>query len=155
MPSSTNAYKRIIVHVPMKVKHHHHTHTVVKHVHHEVPMHYDHQDVHVIHENHGEEYESDYHYPPGRTLDSILGGISYGVSDRDRAGDYENFERILKKRKIKKLFSNMAIGWKGRSDFDKIASEYLASIVRRPHPEPDDDYNDRFIPYDDNEQEKK
>lgn len=28
--------KRVKIHVPFKVRHHHHTHTVLKHVHHKV-----------------------------------------------------------------------------------------------------------------------
>lgn len=41
----------------------------------------------------------------------------------------------------------MSIGWKGRSGFDKIASEYLSSI--RAQKTPDHDYDERYSPYDD------
>lgn len=153
--AKAKSYKRVVVHVPMKVKHHHHTHTVVKHVHHTVPVHYDHHDVHVIHPETQEDYDTgEYHIPHGKTLESIMDYGSY-TDHSDRAGQYDNIEKYLRKRSKskQKLFNNMVIGWKGRSDFDKIAHEYLASIKRQRTPEAD--YNDRFSPYDDDSSEKR
>lgn len=138
----------------MKVKHHHHTHTVYKHVHHSVPVHYDHHDVHVVHPETFDEYEGgDYHMPHGRMLESLLG--DYGSYD-DKSGDYDNFEKFLRKRSKskKKLFNNMVIGWKGRKDFDKIASEYLASIRAQRIPQ-SDDYHDQYSSYDDEGAKRK
>jgi hypothetical protein len=139
-----------MIHVPVKVKHHHHTHTVLKHVHHQVPVHYDHHDVHLIHPHETHEYhdDSDYHgIINGRTIIDSHSG--HGDED-DHSSDYENFERYLRKRtkNKQKLFNNMVIGWKGRKDFDKIASEYLASIKKQRVPD-HDDYDDRYSPYDD------
>lgn len=154
-------FRKVVVHVPMKVKHHHHTHTVFKHVHHQVPVHYDHHDVHVIHPEQQDEYDGgDYHLPHGRMLDSIIGDLSssYGEGDYDRASQYDNIEKYLRKRSKskQKLFSNKVIGWKGRSDFDKIASEYLASIKRQKTPD-NDDYrdHDQYSTYDDEEDARR
>lgn len=134
-----------MIHVPVKVKHHHHTHTVVKHVHHPVPIHYDHESVHVIHPTHEthEDYE-DYHVPHGRMI----------LHQEEPEDDYDNYERFMRKRSKnkQKLFNNRVIGWKGRSDFDKIASEYLASIKR--HRVPDNDYDERYEPYEDDHHKK-
>lgn len=146
--SAAKNFKRVIVHVPIKVKHHHHTHTVFKHVHHQVPIHYEHQDVHVIHPETHDEYDGgDYHISHGRMLDSLL---------NSHESDYENFERYLRKRSKgkQKLFNNMLIGWKGRSDFDKIANEYLASIRKQRTPD-SDDYQDQFSAYDDEDSKRK
>lgn len=155
--TTAKAYKRVVVHVPMKVKHHHHTHTVFKHVHHSVPVHYDHHDVHVIHpETAQDDYDTgEYHIPHGTTLESIMGDHGSYYDSSDRAGGYDDVERYLRKRSKskQKLFNNMVIGWKGRSDFDKIASEYLASIKRQRTPETD--YNDRYAAYDDDESKRK
>lgn len=151
LTSAARTFRKVLVHVPMKVKHHHHTHTVFKHVHHQVPIHYDHQDVHVIHPETHEEYDlGDYHISHGRMLDSIR-PTTGGHDD-----DYENFERYLRKRSKskQKLFNNMLIGWKGRSDFDKIANEYLASIRKQRTPE-SDDYQDQYSAYDDDDSSKK
>lgn len=157
---STNAkaYRRVLIHVPMKVKHHHHTHTVFKHVHHTVPVHYDHHDVHVIHPETIEDQDSDYHLH-GRTVDSIMGDYSAHPGqdyDTNMDNDYENFEKFLRKRSRRgqKYLNNKVIGWKGRSDFDKIAAEYLESIKRQPLPD-SDDHDDRYEPYDDDEDEAK
>jgi len=162
------AYKKVIVHVPLKVKHHHHTHTVVKHVHHQVPVHYDHQDVHIIHPEQQEEDwntqgfdqggfdDNEYHIPHGRMLDMIIGDSSHQSNDYDSPQDdqYE-FEKFMRKRSKakKKYFTNKAIGWKGRTDFDKIASEYLASIKRQQTPQ-SDHHHDDYAPYDDEERRK-
>lgn len=146
--------RRVLIHVPVKVRHHHHTHTVMKHVHHQVPVHYDHHDVHLIHptETTHEYDDGDYHIMHGRTL---MDGIKSHVDEDDHTNDYENFERYLRKRsKTKqKLFNNMVIGWKGRKDFDKIASEYLASIKQQRIPD-HDDYDDRYSVYDDDSKKK-
>lgn len=151
--SSAKSYKRVRIHVPVKVKHHHHTHTVYKHVHHAVPIHYDHHDVHVVHPE-TEEIESDYYIPPGRGHEYIddIGG--YSESDYDRSGEQSSYERYRKKRSKKKfkLFNNNVIGWKGRSDFDKIASEYLSSLKKQKIP--DNDYREH-LDYDDDEAKKK
>ncbi|CRK93713.1 CLUMA_CG007241, isoform A [Clunio marinus] len=158
--SKAKAYKRVVIHVPLKVKHHHHTHTVVKHVHHQVPIHYDHHDVHVVHpeSHHHEDYDGDYHLSSGRPSDSILGDLSssYGDLDYERGNHYKSFEKFLRKqsKKKQKLFNNMVIGWKGRSDFDKIASEYLQSIKKQRMPE-SDDYHDQYANYDDEERKRK
>lgn len=123
-------------------------------------MHYDHHDVHVIHpESTHDDYDdgADYHISHGRTLDSIMGTSDhYSNSHFDRASEYDNYERYLKKRSKskQKLFNNMAIGWKGRSDFDKIASEYLASINRQKTPD-HDDYEDHYSAYDGDEYSRR
>lgn len=129
-------------------------------MHHQVPVHYDHHDVHVIHppEAHDEWQEDDeYQLSHGRTFDSLMDDYSkYSDSINDRANQYENYEKYLKKRsnKKQKLFNNMAIGWRGRNDFDKIASEYLDSIKKQRVPE-SDDYHDQYSPYDDEEAKRK
>ena len=137
----------------MKVKHHHHTHTVYKHVHHSVPVHYDHQTEHVIHGSPAESYES-HELGGSHGLESLLGEYS-NKHENDRTQEYENFERYMKKRskknknKSKSIFNNKAIGWKGRGDFDKIAGEYLASLKKNPLRDQSEDYDDQFLPYDD------
>lgn len=158
--TSAKAYRRVLIHVPMKVKHHHHTHTVFKHVHHSVPVHYDHHDVHVIHPETIEEQDihQDYHLH-GRGIDSVMEDFSsaHPGLDYDTGidNDYENFEKFLRKRSKskQKYFNNKVIGWKGRSDYDKIAAEYLASIKRQPLPD-SDDQDDRYAPYDDDSKKK-
>lgn len=150
--SCAKAYKRVRIHVPVKVKHHHHTHTVVKHVHHAIPVHYEHENVHVIHppEMH-DDWDDDYHSPHGKMLESILEESSaYPDSDLDFDSDFENYDRFHGKRSRGKHrhFNNKVIGWKGRKDFDKIAHEYLASIKKQRIPS-SDDYDDRFSSYDD------
>jgi hypothetical protein len=125
-------------------------------------VHYDHHDVHVIHPEttHEADYDdgaADYHIPHGRTLDSIMGHSGH-YSDFDRTSEYDNYEKYLKKRtkNKQKLFNNMKIGWNGRRDFDKIASEYLASINRQRTPDRDhDDYDERYAPYDDDSHSKR
>lgn len=95
----------------------------------------------------------EYHFPHGRTFDSLkedYGRFSDSHSDREsELDDYEKFIRKRSKGK-KKLFNNMVIGWKGRSDFDKIASEFLASIKRQRTPN-HDDYNRHYSAYGDDE----
>lgn len=126
----------------------------------QVPVHYDHHDVHVIHptESVHEDYDDgEYHVPHGRPHSSVLADFGhYSDSHYDRASEYENYDRILRKRSKnkQKLFNNQVIGWKGRKDFDKIASEFLASINRQSTPE-HDDYQDQYATYDDNEKKRK
>lgn len=80
----------------------------------------------------------------------------YSDSHFDRASEYENYDKYLRKRSKskQKLFNNMVIGWKGRSDFDKIASEYLASINRQKIPN-HDDYDEHYSAYDDDEHSRR
>lgn len=139
----------------MKVKHHHHTHTVYKHIHHAVPVHYDHHDVHVIHPE-TEEVDSDYYIPQGRGLESIIDdGGYYSDPDYDRSSEQDSFERFRKKRSKNKhkIFNNKVIGWKGRSDFDKIASEYLESIKNQKIS--DHDYREMNSEYEDGSKRKR
>lgn len=145
-----------MIHVPVKVKHHHHTHTVYKHIHHAVPIHYDHHDVHVVHPETTEDVDNDFYIPPGRGYESIMDDFnSYSDPDYDRSGEQDSYERYRKKRSRKKLklFNNKVIGWKGRSDFDKIASEYLESIKKQRIP--DKDYRELHSDYEDEESKKK
>jgi hypothetical protein len=107
-----------------------------------------------VHEH--EDYDDgEYHIPHGRTLGSIMGDLGH-YSDYDRASDYENYDRYLRKRSKskQKLFNNMVIGWKGRKDFDKIASEYLASINRQSTPD-HDDFEEHFSAYGDDDHQRK
>lgn len=151
VPCEGKVRKKVIFHVPMKVKHHHHTHTVYKHVHHTVPVHFDHHTEHVIHASPAESYES-HDYGGHHNLEALLGDLS-DVHENDRTQEYQNFERYMKKRsksKGKSIFNNKVIGWKGRSDFDKIAGEYLASLKKNPLKDQPEDYDDdRYLPYDD------
>lgn len=152
LTSSARHYKKVRIHVPVKVKHHHHTHTVFKHVHHQIPVQFDHHDVHVIHpETSSIEDYDDYHVLHGRSHESFLDDLS-----SDPASEYENYDKYLRKRSKRKnrLFNNKVIGWKGRKDFDKIASEYLDSIHKQPMPD-GEDYNDGYAPYDDDDSKKK
>lgn len=155
--SSAKSYKRVVIHVPVKVKHHHHTHTVYKHVHHAVPVHHDHHDIHVVHPETTEDIDSDYFAPHSqRGIEHIMEDIgSYSDFDYDRSGEQDSYERYRKKRSKNKfkLFNNKLIGWKGRSDFDKIASEYLQSIKRQRIP--DRDYRELHHDYDDEDSKKK
>ena len=154
--SNAKSYKRVRIHVPVKVKHHHHTHTVFKHVHHAVPVHYDHHDVHVVHPETSEDLESDYYIPHGLGMGSIMDELgSYSDENYDRSAELGSYERYRKKRSKKKLklFNNKLIGWKGRSDFDKIASEYLDSIKKQRIP--DNDYHGLHSEYEDNDSKKK
>lgn len=102
-----------------------------------------------------EDYDDDYHHhvPHGRTL--IMGDLGH-YTDFDRASDYEAYDRILRKRSKnkQKLFNNKVIGWKGRKDFDKIASEYLASINRQSTPD-HDDFEQHYSAYDDDHKKKR
>lgn len=150
-------HKRVRIHVPMKVKHVHHTHTVYKPIHHAVPVKLDEHEIHVIQpENHGWNAK-DYQIEAighGRDLRQILSKIHLPNAhfEEDNSSDYHNYEKFVKKRsKTKqKLFNNKVIGWKGRPDFDKIASEYLQNIKQKPIHEYDE-YDQRHQPYDDDE----
>jgi hypothetical protein len=163
------AHKRVVIHVPMKVKHLHHTHTVYKPIHHALPVNIDdHHDFHVIKQH--DSYGDDYHIAHGRMLESLwnkennhptsIYNLSHDNDNDDdedeeyedhRQSEYDHFEKLLKKRsKAKqKLYNNMLIGWKGRPDFDKIASEYFKNIKKHPIQHYDDDYEDRYAAYED------
>ena len=45
--------KRVIIHVPLHIKHHHHTHTIFKHVKHHERHHHDHHHDHHLHAPYG------------------------------------------------------------------------------------------------------
>ena len=81
---------------------------------------------------------------------------SHSDDDAEHGNGYEEFERYLRKRSKnkQKLFSNKVIGWKGRKDFDKIASEYLASIKKQRIPA-HDDYDEHYSAYDDDSKKKR
>lgn len=166
-------HKRVIIHVPMKIKHVHHTHTIFKPIHHAVPVKVDEHEFHLVRpeKSHGweEEEEKEYVIEPlhihnhgyghGRSIHGDLSKIhlpnsNYEHEEEDRDSEYENFEKYLKKKsKAKlKLFNNQIIGWKGRPDFDKIANEYLSNIKNHPAPEYED-YDQKYAPYDDYEDE--
>lgn len=162
------SHKRVVIHVPMKVKHHHHVHTVYKPVHHELPVELEEHEYHVGKPHH-EDFEDDYHFGNGRMVDHSSSYIKNLHSsfpyfhnsndeedDEDHEDQYHNFERQLKKRSKSKqnVFSNRVIGWKGRPSFDKIASEYLLNIKNHPQPE-FDDYDDRYSPYADDDSRRK
>ncbi|KAG5674592.1 hypothetical protein PVAND_004546 [Polypedilum vanderplanki] len=156
-------HKRVIIHIPLKVKHHHHTHTVYKPIHHAVPLKLDEHEIHLIRPEQHNDWEDEYHIGNGRMVDSYLDTLSssfphfnHEESTEDHDDEYENFERLLKKRskKKQKLFNNKVIGWKGRPNFDKIASEYLLHLKNHPQPQYDE-YDDRYSPYDDDESHRK
>lgn len=148
-------HKRVIIHVPLKVKHVHHTHTVYKPVHHAIP-------VKVDHPEHWDDDIGEYHYGNGRMLDSLLGDWKPGAnlysqeSEDERESEYDHFEQLLKKisKNKQKLFNNKLIGWNGRQNFDKIASEYLLNLKKRKQPE-FDEYDERYSPYDDEDDDSK
>lgn len=147
-------HKRVIIHVPMKVKHVHHTHTVYKPIHHAVPVKLNEHELHLVEpEEHGwnaKEYQIE--AVGSRNLGSILSKLHLPNAhfEDNRSVEYETYDKFNKKRsKTKqKLFNNKVIGWKGRPDFDKIANEYLNNIKNHPAPEYDD-YDQRYSPYDD------
>lgn len=154
--ASGKPHKRVIIHVPMKVKHVHHTHTVYKPIHHTVPVNLEEHELHVVKpDNHGwnaKEYQIEA-IGNGRDLSSILSKIHLPNAhfEDDRSGEYhQDFEKYLKKRSKnkQKLFNNNIIGWKGRPGFDKIANEFLLNIKNQPSPDYDD-YDQRYAPYDD------
>lgn len=155
--TSAKAYRKVIIHVPVKIKHHHHTHTMTKHVHHEMPIHYDHHETHIIHPEthshlHDEEYDDDshHHFSHGRGLSSYP--PTY-FEEEEPEHDFDNYQKYKRKRSKKRLFNNGLIGWKGRSDFDKIASEYLSSIKKQKTPI-DSFHDDVYEPYDDESKKK-
>jgi hypothetical protein len=157
--------KRVIIHVPLKVKHHHHTHTVYKPIHHAVPLKIQEHDIHLIRPEPQSDWDDEYHIGNGRMVDSYLSDLSSSFphfqnheeeEEEDHDDEYENFERLLKKRskKKQKLFNNKVIGWKGRPNFDKIASEYLLHLKNHPQPHYDE-YDERYSPYDDDDDEER
>lgn len=116
----------------------------------QVPVHIDHEDVHVIHpdihhDSHQPSLNFDYddawqsrNLQPQQNYDDVYSG--YGDSQRERELEHANFGNVLKKKrsskKKNKILNNRAIGWTGRKDFDKIASEYLESLRTQRLPAP-------------------
>lgn len=158
-------YKRVVIHVPMKVKHLHHTHTVYKPVHHAIPVKLDEHQIHLVRsERPGWNENAEYNLQPTKFENgrSIIGDLSKiqlvnaNYEDEDRKGEYHDFENFVKKRsKYKqKLFDNQIIGWKGRPNFDKIANEFLLHIKNNPSPDYND-YDQRYLPYDDDDEERR
>ncbi|CAG9797579.1 unnamed protein product [Chironomus riparius] len=144
------SHKRVVIHIPMKVKHLHHTHTVYKPVHHTLPV-----------VEPSEDWDSpaeEYHFGNGRMIESLLSDwkqpqhtYQHSVED-ERDHEYQNFEKYLKKisKTKQKLLNNKHAGWNQKHNSYKVAQEYLSNLKSHPQPE-FDDYDDRYAPYDDEE----
>lgn len=147
---------------------HHDVHVIHDDHHHHQGLHHLHHDEHHLSGSLSDNFElGGYSIGPGemqgRMLaasvfdhDGKLGDITNVAEEEAEEAseaEYENLEKFQKsrsKKNVKKMFTNKMIGWQGRSDYDKIAAEYLASLKDNPVAGGSDDLlNDEHTEYED------